>query len=261
MIWKDAQETFSRKKKKKRVVLIIPFFWGKKKNNISLKFYMQALVWCCCSVVKSCLCDPVDCQALISSIISQEFAQIHDRWVSDAIYLSSAASFSFFLYISMHMGRRRPWHPTPVLLLGKSHGRRSLVGCSPWGHQESDTTEWLHFHFSLSCVGEGNGNPLQCSCLENPRDGEPGGLPSMGSHRVRHNWSDFTAAAAAYILEGGRDFSHSSVGKSSACSAGDLGSITGSRRSSGKGNGSPLQYSCLENSMDRGLKSRTWLSH
>ena len=65
---------------------------------------------------------------------------------------------------------RRQWHPTPVLLPGKSHGRRSLVGCSPWGHQESDTTERLHFHFSLSCIGEGNGNPLQCSCLQNPRD-------------------------------------------------------------------------------------------
>ena len=68
------------------------------------------------------------------------------------------------------MVRRRRWHPTPVLLPGKSHGRRSLVGCSPWGHEESDTTEWLPFHFSLSCIGEGNGNPLQCSCLENPRD-------------------------------------------------------------------------------------------
>src|SRR5574341_1438754 len=67
---------------------------------------------------------------------------------------------------------RRQWHPTPVLLPGKSHGRRSLVGCSPWGCEESDTTEQLHFHFSLSCIGEGNGNPLQCSCLENPRDRE-----------------------------------------------------------------------------------------
>ena len=45
------------------------------------------------------------------------------------------------------------------------------MGCSPWGRKESDTTERLHFHFSLSCIGEGNGNPLQCSCLENPRDG------------------------------------------------------------------------------------------
>ena len=66
--------------------------------------------------------------------------------------------------------RRREWHPTPVLLPGKSHGRRSLVGYSPWGRWESDTTERLHFDFSLLCLGEGNGNPLQCSCLENPRD-------------------------------------------------------------------------------------------
>ena len=65
----------------------------------------------------------------------------------------------------------RPRHPTPVLLPGKSHGQRRLVGCSPWGREESDSTERLHCHFSLSCTGEGNGNPLQCSCLENPRDG------------------------------------------------------------------------------------------
>ena len=63
------------------------------------------------------------------------------------------------------------WHPTPVLLPGKSHGgRRTLVGCSPWGHEELATTEWLHFHFSHSCIGDGNGNLLQCFCLENPRD-------------------------------------------------------------------------------------------
>ena len=57
------------------------------------------------------------------------------------------------------------------LIPGKSHGQRSLVGCSPWDREESDTTEQLHFPFSLSCIGEENGNPLQCSCLENPRDG------------------------------------------------------------------------------------------
>ena len=72
-------------------------------------------------------------------------------------------------------------------LPGKSHGWRSLLGCSPWGHWELDTTEQLHFHFSLSCIGEGNGNPLQCSCLENPRDGVAWWLPSMGSHRVGHD--------------------------------------------------------------------------
>ena len=61
--------------------------------------------------------------------------------------------------------------PLQYSCLEKSHGRRSLVGCNPWGCEESDTTEWLYFPFSLSCIGEGNGNPLQCSCLENPRDG------------------------------------------------------------------------------------------
>ena len=66
---------------------------------------------------------------------------------------------------------RRQWHPTPVLLPGKSRGQRNLVGCSPWGWEESDMTEQLHFHFSLLSIGEGNGTPLQCSCLENPRDG------------------------------------------------------------------------------------------
>ena len=65
--------------------------------------------------------------------------------------------------------RRRQWQPTPVLLPGKSHGQRSLGGSSPWARQELDMTERLHF--SLSCIGEGGGNPLQCSCLENPRDG------------------------------------------------------------------------------------------
>ena len=66
---------------------------------------------------------------------------------------------------------RRKWQRTPVLLPGKSHGQRSLVGYSPWGREESDTTERLHFQYSLSCIGEGNGNPLQYSCLENSRDG------------------------------------------------------------------------------------------
>ena len=66
---------------------------------------------------------------------------------------------------------RRQWHPTPVLLPRKSQGQGSLVGCSPCGCEELDTTERLHFHFSLSCIGEENGKPLQCSCLENPRDG------------------------------------------------------------------------------------------
>ena len=77
-------------------------------------------------------------------------------------YLYFALLETVLLRYSSHTWRRQ-WHPTPVLLPGNSHGRRSLV--------ESDTTERLHFNFSLSCTGEGNGNPLQYSCLENPRNG------------------------------------------------------------------------------------------
>ena len=73
------------------------------------------------------------------------------------------------------MGRegpwRRKWQTTPVCLPGKSHGQMSLAGYSPCGRRESDTTDLLHFNSSLSCIGEGNANPLVCSCLENPRDG------------------------------------------------------------------------------------------
>ena len=84
-------------------------------------------------------------------------------------YKGTKGLIAINIILVMMVGQRRRWHPTPVLLPGKSHGRRSLVGCSPC--QGSDMTERLHFHFSLSCIGEGNGKPLQCSCLENPRDG------------------------------------------------------------------------------------------
>ena len=86
-------------------------------------------------------------------------------------YLKRESIWSLIIMCDMSYRRRRQWHPTPILLPGKPHGWRSLEGCSPWGRWESDMTERLHFHFSLSRIGEGNGNPLQCSCLENPRDG------------------------------------------------------------------------------------------
>ena len=103
---------------------------------------------------------------LRTSLCEWELAQClaHNRHEREWFFLSS----KIFFYVKVIWGRQ--WHPTPVLLPGKSHGWRSLVGCSPWGRTESDTTEWLHFHFSLSFIGEGNGNPLQRSCLENPRD-------------------------------------------------------------------------------------------
>ena len=117
-----------------------------------------------------------------------EFTPSHVLWVGAAISHLVLCCPPFFLPSIF---------PAPVLLPGKSHGRRNLVGCSPWGCWESDTTEQLHFHFSLSCFGEGNGNPLQCSRLENPRDGGAWWAAVYGLYRVRHNWSDLAAAAAA----------------------------------------------------------------
>ena len=151
----------------------------------------------------------------------------------------------------------REWQPTPVFLPGEAGGERSLAGYSLWGCKESDMTEWLRAVATWTqrsiltslkieqlywLAGEGNGNPLRYSCLENPMDGgawwaavhgvakcqerlsdfpftfhfhalekemaphpsilawrvpgteEPSGLPSMGSHRVGHDWSDLALA-------------------------------------------------------------------
>ena len=96
--------------------------------------------------------------------------------------------------------RRRQWHPTPVLLPGKSHGRRSPVGSSPWGRSESDTTERLPFHFSPSCTGEGNGNPFQCSCLENPRDGGAWWTAVFGVAQSRTRLKGLSSSSSSMLI-------------------------------------------------------------
>ena len=87
-----------------------------------------------------------------------------------------------------------------LALPGKSHGRRSLVGCSPWGRKEWDTTERLHFHFHFHTVKKEMGTHPSILAWRIPGTGEPDGLLSMGSHRVGHDWSDLAAAAAAIII-------------------------------------------------------------
>ena len=115
----------------------------------------------------------------------------------------------FLKYPSNCSFRRRQWHPTPVLLPGKSQGRRSLVGCSPWGRYESDTTERLftsHFH----ALEKEMATHSKCSCLENPRDGEAWWATVYGvaqsQTRLKRlssssNWSvsPQNAAAAAFV--------------------------------------------------------------
>ena len=109
-----------------------------------------------------------------------------EHWAEfPVLYSRSPAGYPF---------KVRQWHPTPVLLPGKSHGWRSLVDCSPWGRKESDRTEQLHFHFHA--LEKEMATHSSVLAWRIPGTGEPGGLPSMGSHRVRHDWSDLAAAAA-----------------------------------------------------------------
>ena len=115
-------------------------------------------------------------------------------------WLTSLSLFPF-----MHW--RRKWQPTPVLLSGKSHGQRSLVGCSSWGREESDTTERLHFHYSLHALGKEMATHSSVLAWRIPGKGEPGRLLSMGLHRVGHDWSDLAARQQKGIL-GHKSFPH-----------------------------------------------------
>ena len=75
------------------------------------------------------------------------------------------------------------------------------MGYSPWGREELDTTERLHFHFSLSCIGEGNDNPLQYSCLENPRDGEAWWAAVYGVAQSRTRLKRLSSSSMVHLLK------------------------------------------------------------
>ena len=142
--------------------------------------------------------------------------------------------------------RRKRWHPTPVLLPGKSDGWRSLVGCSPWGREESDTTEGLHFHFLLSCIGEGNGNPLQYSCLENPRNREAWWAVISGVAQSRTQLKQLSSSRVCWGFPG------DSGGEESAATHETQVQSLDWKDPLEQGIVYPFQYSCLENSMERG---------
>ena len=131
---------------------------GKKRNF--RKFWNKFNFWLCkLKKIVSRLQQKYHCiHKMPSTMLGVGNKKVHKTWFLSSIYILIGCT-----------NQRRQWQATPVLLLRQSHGQRSLVGCSPQGH-ELDMTEGLHFHFSLSCIGEGNGNPLQCSWLENHRD-------------------------------------------------------------------------------------------
>jgi len=75
-----------------------------------------------------------------------------------------------------------------------------LLGCSPWGLEESDMTEWLHFHFHFHALEKEMATHSSVLAWRISGTGEPGGLPSMGLHRVGHDWSNLAATAAEIII-------------------------------------------------------------
>ena len=103
---------------------------------------------------------------------------------------------------------------------------------SPWCRWESDTIEGLHFHFSLSCIGEGNGNPLQCSCLENPGDGGAWWAAVYGvtQSRTRLKWLSRSKEVAKIKRAGGSSDNESTC-QSRRCVK-DISWISGLGRSS-----------------------------
>ena len=109
------------------------------------------------------------------------------HWQADSLPLSHWGSYNFLFYFLLPLISEKAMAPHSSTLAWKIPWMEEPGRLKYMGSLQSDTTERLHFHFSRSCIGEGNGNPLQCSCLENPRDGKPDGLLSMGSHRVGHD--------------------------------------------------------------------------
>ena len=128
--------------------------------------------------------DWISC-AFLSETFDLKPKKFCNNLMADGIFYHSVV-------MSEHLKEVRvlQWHPTPVLLPGKSHGQRSLVGCSPWGRSELDTTEWLHFH----ALEKEMATHSSVLAWRIPGTAEPAGLPSMGSHRVGHDWSDLAAA-------------------------------------------------------------------
>ena len=105
-----------------------------------------------------------------------------------------------FWQTSVVLIRLDQWQPTPVLLPGKSHGWRSLVGCSPWVTKSQTQLSNFTFTFHFNALEKEMATHSSVLAWRIPGTGEPHGLPSMGSHRVRHDWSNLAAVAAAADL-------------------------------------------------------------
>ena len=130
------------------------------------------------------------------SLLSFKEMNLYSSWPTDTLCPLGLA-WALLLVSRPHQGRRK-WHPTPILLPGKSHGWRSPVGCSPWVEQSRIRLSDFTFTFHLHALEKEMATHSSVIAWRILGTGEPGGLPSMGSHRVGHDWSDSAAAAAGW---------------------------------------------------------------
>ena len=123
----------------------------------------------------------------LTGLISLQFKGLSRVFSNTTVQKHQFFGAQLSLWSNLHICRRRQWHPTPVLLPGKSHGWRSLVGYSPWVAKSrtrlSDFTFTFHFH----ALEKEMATHSSVLAWRIPGTGEPGGLPSVGSHRVRHD--------------------------------------------------------------------------
>ena len=153
---------------------------------------MKFLFWrSCAHPLNGAFCGPGS-HMLVEIYVVKDKSVNRKKGVDLFRILVSLFTSSLLKILSKNMTRRRQWQPTPVLLPGKSHGWRSLVGCSPWACEvEHDWATWLSLFTFMHWRRKWQPTPVLAWRI--PGMGEPSGLPSMGSHRVGHDWSDLAA--------------------------------------------------------------------
>ena len=149
------------------------------------RWLIQIFGWCWKSLFPLALTHPSWCQVL--SIVTVCYHSSRKEGKKKLVLKSQIYITAQLITWTRTVIRRRQWHPTPVLLPRKSHGWRSLVGCSPWGRQSRTRLSNFTFTFHFPALEKEMATHSNVLAWRIPGTGKPSGLPSMGSHRVRHD--------------------------------------------------------------------------
>ena len=166
-----------------------------------------------------------------------QFTVQHEGWSFSVAHVKDS---HLLFHVFSSITRRRQRHPTRALLPGKSHGRRSLVGWSPWGREELDMTERLHIHFSLSCTGEGNGTSLVAQMVKRLPTMRETQVQSLGQEDLLEKEMATHSSTRAWKIPGTQE-----PGRLQSMGLQIIKHVW-------EGNGNPIQCSCLENPRDGG---------